>query len=101
LKYQNSDISIGWKKPDREIKSVMTQGIIPVVCIFCRFKTCVEFDLGLHLYESHRVELVTLPIGKGSLDFRIEYAINEGRRVGLALHHLDENSKKRLGFEKP
>lgn len=102
MKYQDSDISIGWKrsKPEREIKTVIIEGIIPVVCIFCRFMTCIEFDLGLHLYESHRMELVKIPIGKGSLDFRIEYAINEGRRVGVALHLLDENSKQRLGFEK-
>jgi hypothetical protein len=40
------------------------------------------------------MELVKLPIGRGSLDFRIEYAINEGRRVGAALHLLDENPNK-------
>jgi hypothetical protein len=70
-----------------------------VVCIFCRFTTCIEFDLELHLYESHKMELVKLPVGKGSLDFRIEYAVNEGRRVGAALHLLDEGAKQRLGFE--
>ena len=73
---------------------------MPVVCIFCRFTTSIEFDLGLHLYESHKIELVKLPIGKGSLDFRIEYAINEGKRVGAALHLLDQNSKQKLGFDK-
>jgi hypothetical protein len=52
------------------------------------------------LYESHRTELVKQPIGKGSVDFRIEYAINEGRRVGASLRLLDQNSKQRLGFEK-
>jgi hypothetical protein len=45
------------------------------------------------------MELVKLPVGKGSLDFRIEYAVNEGRRVGAALHLLDEGAKQRLGFE--
>ncbi|MFZ0512879.1 MAG: hypothetical protein WAM14_14825 [Candidatus Nitrosopolaris sp.] len=44
--------------------------------------------------------MVKLPIGKGSFDFGIEYAITEGRRVGAALHLLDQNSKQRLGFEK-
>jgi hypothetical protein len=44
--------------------------------------------------------LVKQPIGKGSLDFRIEYAINEGRRVGASLRLLDQNSKQRLGLEK-
>jgi hypothetical protein len=45
------------------------------------------------------MELVNLSIGKGSLDFRIEYAINESRRVGGALLFLDENTKQRLGFD--
>lgn len=87
-------------KPESRIKSVMIEGVIPVVCIFCKFMTCIQFDLHLHLYESHRTELVKLPIGKGSFDFRIEYALNEGRRIGIALHLLDQNSKQRLGFEK-
>jgi hypothetical protein len=78
----------------------MIEGVIPIVCIFCRFTTCIELDLELHLHESHRIELVKLPIGKGSLDFRIEYAISEGRMVGDALCLLDENSKQRLGFDK-
>jgi hypothetical protein len=89
-----------WKKPQTGIKSVMTEGVMPVVCIFCKSITCVEFDLELHLYENHKIELVNLPIGKGSLDFRIEYAINEGRRVGAVLHLLDQNSKQKLGFDK-
>jgi len=46
------------------------------------------------------MELVKLPVGKGSLDFRIEYAINEGRRVGAALHLLDQNFKQKPGFDK-
>ena len=38
--------------------------------------------------------------GKGSLDFRIEYAINECRRIGAALLLLDQNSKQKLGYDK-
>lgn len=97
MKYQNSDINTG--RPESGTKSAIIEGVIPIVCIFCRFITCVEFDLEIHLYEGHRIELVKLPIGKGSFDFRIKYAIDEGRRVGLALNLLDENSKQRLGFE--
>jgi hypothetical protein len=100
LKYQSSEISTGCEKPESGIKSVVIEGVISVVCIFCRFTTSIEFDLELHLLESHKIELVKLPIGKGSLDFRIEYAINEGRRVGAALHLLDQNSKQKLGFDK-
>jgi hypothetical protein len=76
----------------------MIEGVGPVICIFCRFVTCIEFDLDLHLYENHRMELVNLPIGKGSLNFRIEYAIKEGRSASLALINLDKESKQRLGF---
>jgi hypothetical protein len=99
LKYEISNIDNGLKKSGIEIKQVMIEGIIPVVCIFCRFTTCIEFDLWLHLYDSHTIELVKLPIGKGSVDFRIEYAINEGRRVGEALHLLDGNSNRRYGVK--
>ncbi|MGC1931721.1 MAG: hypothetical protein WA667_22355 [Candidatus Nitrosopolaris sp.] len=99
MRYQNLRTGIR-SKPESRIKSVMIEGVIPVVCIFCKFMTCIQFDLELHLYESHRTELVKLPIGKGSVDFRIEYAINEGRRVGASLRLLDQNSKQRLGFEK-
>jgi hypothetical protein len=99
LRYKNSDVNIGRENPQTKTRSVMIEGLIRLVCIFCKFITCIEFDLELHLYESHRMELVKLPIGKGSLDFRIEYAINEGRRVGRALLLLDENTKQSLGFD--
>jgi hypothetical protein len=90
-----------WKeKPQTKTKSVMIEGVISLVCIFCKFITCIKFDLELHLYENHKAELVRLPIGKGSLGFRIEYALNEGRRVGAALHLLGSNSKQKLGFDK-
>jgi hypothetical protein len=43
------------------------------------------------------MELVKLPIGKGSFDFRIKYAIDEGRRVGRALNKYS-SPKERPGF---
>ena len=67
-----------------ESTSMMIEGITPIVCIFCKFTTCVEFDMDLHLYQLHRIELLKLSIGKGSFDFRIKYAIDEGRRVGVS-----------------
>jgi hypothetical protein len=49
-------------------------------CIFCdEYKTQIEFDLELHLYEMHRWELLTkLPFkGKGySMDYRNAYVIH-------------------------
>jgi len=44
------------------------------------------------------MDLVRLPIGKCPLNFRIKYAIEEGRRIGQALNLCDEESKQRLGF---
>lgn len=98
LRYKSSYLNTGSKRGS-ETKSVIIEGLNPLVCIFCRFTTCIELDLELHLYESHKMELVKIPIGKGSLDFRLEYGINEGRRVGAALHLLDKNSKQKLGFD--
>jgi hypothetical protein len=99
LRYRYSDINAGWKREGSRTKSVIIEGLNPLVCIFCRFTTSIGFDMELHVYESHKMELVRLPIGKGSLDFRLEYAINEGRRVGAVLHLLDQNSKQKLGFD--
>jgi hypothetical protein len=77
----------------------LIDGITPVVCIFCRqYITSIEFDIDLHLYEYHRMELVTLPIGKGSLDFRINYAIEEGRMIGAILEMLSKEDKEKLGL---
>jgi hypothetical protein len=102
LKYQRSPANIAWRRSEPEVgtrlKAVTIEGVIPVVCIFCRVITCIEFDLDLHLYECHRMDLVKLPIGSGSLNFRIEYAIEEGRRFGQALNLFDDETKQRLGF---
>ncbi len=68
------------------------------VCIFCRRTIEIEFDLELHLHEQHRIELVGLCYGKGSLDSRIEYAIEEGNKVALAIKHLNKEDRMKLGF---
>jgi|SRR5215831_7413564 len=67
------------------VKSVIIDGIPPSTCIFCHnLSTSIDFDMDLHLYENHKTELFRLSIAKGlyfSLDSRIEYTINEGRKV--------------------
>jgi hypothetical protein len=66
-----------------EIKSVTIDGVPPMACIFCvnpRFTTCIESDLGVHLYENHRRELKGLT-GRWSLNVNIKYAIAEGKRI--------------------
>ncbi len=58
----------------------------------------IEFDLELHLYEKHRQELVHLPIGKSSIDRRIEYAIKEGNKVATMIKHISKQDRMKLGF---
>jgi hypothetical protein len=42
----NKIITIGRRKG-----GTIIQGKTPIVCIFCKFMTSIEFDLDLHLYE--------------------------------------------------
>ena len=55
-------------------------------------------DLDLHLYEKHWIELVKLPIGKGSINYRIEYAIKEGKKIRNALANMNPKVRERLGI---
>lgn len=48
----------------------------PIVCAFCsKYVTYIEFDLELHLYETHNIRS----------DSKIKYAINEGKELGLKI----------------
>jgi len=58
---------------DGEDKSKVELPLLP--CPWCDYKHAIEFDLGNHLLANHRGELLKLPIGKGSMDNRIDYAI--------------------------
>jgi DNA replicative helicase MCM subunit Mcm2 (Cdc46/Mcm family) len=52
-----------------------------IPCIFhCGYKTPIEFDLALHLQERHRMDLIKLPIGKGSMEHRADYAVELGKK---------------------
>ena len=50
--------------------------------------TYIEFDLGLHMMEHHKQEMVKLPIGRGSLDYRIDYAVELCKQM---TNHRREN----------
>jgi hypothetical protein len=54
-------------------------GLPKISCIFCKsYKTQIEFDLGLHLQERHRMELIKkLSMGNGyhSIEQRADYAV--------------------------
>lgn len=82
----------------REKRGTIIGGIPPIPCIFCNFMTSIEFDLDLHLYEKHWTKLVKLPIGKGNIDFRIAYAIKEGKKISNALANLTPERRDNLGI---
>src|SRR5262245_26107746 len=82
----------------REKRGTIIEGIYPIPCIFCHFMTSIEFDLDLHLYEKHRLELVKLSIGKDNIDFRIVYAIMEGKKISNALANLTPKRRGVLGI---
>jgi hypothetical protein len=50
-------------------------GLAAIPCIFCNFKDPIEFDLSLHYLEKHKRELFRLPMGKGSMEERADYAV--------------------------
>ena len=58
----------------------------------------IEFDLELHLHEQHRLELLRLWRGRGSMDSRIEYAIKEGKKIAAAIKHLNKEDRIKLGL---
>jgi hypothetical protein len=58
---------------DGEDKAKVELPVLP--CPWCDYKHAIEFDLGNHLLANHRGELLKLPIGKGSMDNRIDYAV--------------------------
>lgn len=80
---------------------------LPVLeCIFCdKYKTAIEFDMDLHLYEKHRNELLTqFPFrGKGySMDDRIGYFINQIKIRGQKFEQIKTNqaTPQAIGVEK-
>jgi hypothetical protein len=50
-------------------------------CLWCDYKDPIEFDLGNHILERHKDELLKLPIGKCPMENRIEYAIQQIKRM--------------------
>ena len=62
-------------------------------CFWCigaqRWQTTyIEFDLGLHMLEQHKLDMVKLPIGRCSMDYRIDYAVEQCKQM---TNHLREN----------
>jgi hypothetical protein len=61
-------------------------------CLWCDHKDPIEFDLGNHLLEHHKGELLKLPVGKGSMEVRIDYAIQQMKRM-MAAQYDDEDTE--------
>ena len=69
------------------IKEVIIEGIAPIYCVFCNnFRTSIQFDLEMHLYENHKMKLVKLPIGKGNIQHRIDCAVEECKKRIVSIY---------------
>ncbi|MGA7898978.1 MAG: hypothetical protein WCA39_08980, partial [Nitrososphaeraceae archaeon] len=71
---------------------VALAGLPEIPCAWCDYKHTIEFDLGNHLLANHRGELMKLPVGKGSMEIRIDYAIQQTKRM-MAAQYEDENAE--------
>jgi hypothetical protein len=60
------------------VNNTLLSGLSKIPCIFCTYSNPIRFDLGLHLIEKHRMELVKLRIGKASMEVRVDHAIELG-----------------------
>ena len=56
-------------------------GLPEIPCAWCDYKHTIEFDLGNHLLANHRGELMKMPVGNGSMEIRIDYAIQQTKRM--------------------
>jgi len=63
------------------------------------YKHAIEFDLGNHLLANHRGELPKLPIGKGSMDNRIDYAVEMLKSRMAAQYEDDEDDAEENGSD--
>ena len=72
---------------------VTTVGLPEIPCAWCDYKNAIEFDLGNHLFAIHRDELLKLPIGKGSMEIRIDYAIQRIKRIMVAQYNEEDEDE--------
>ena len=73
--------SVAYTFTETPVDGKAKEADLPVLpCIWCDYKHPIEFDLGNHLLANHRERLLKLPIGKGSMDIRIDYAIQQTKR---------------------
>ena len=77
-----------WINKDRDI---FVLSIHASFWAWCDYKNTIEFDLGNHLLANHRDELLKLPVGKGSMEIRIDYAIQQTKRMMGAQYDDDDD----------
>jgi hypothetical protein len=66
-------------------KGLVVEVNLPLLpCLWCDYQNPIEFDLGTHFLERHKEELLKLPIGKCPMENRIEYAIQQIKRMMAA-----------------
>jgi hypothetical protein len=80
--HQSSKLILNRKSETKEVK------LPHLPCVWCDYKDPIEFDLGNHLLANHRQELLKLPIGKASMETRINHAIQWAKRT-MRLGYVD------------
>ena len=94
LKCDASDASdASYRKGNQNGKTKAEQvGFPDMPCLYCAYKDPLDFDLSLHYIEKHRQYLVRLPLGKGSIDDRADYAVElSKRKLFETLDEADED----------
>jgi hypothetical protein len=72
---------------------VALAGLPEIPCLWCDYKNTIEFDLGNHFLENHKEELLKLLVGKGSMEIRIDYAIQQTKRMMAAQYDDEEEDE--------
>jgi hypothetical protein len=95
LKCDASDASDApYRKGNQNGKTKAEQtGMPELPCIYCNFRDPIEFDLSLHYIEKHRPDLIRLPIGKGSIEDRADYAVKLSKRKLFETLDEDEDNE--------
>ncbi len=62
-----------------------------IPCLWCKYTDKIKFDLSLHYIKFHRRKLIELPIGKGSLEKRADYAVEKSIELMVKLSKDDQS----------
>jgi len=88
---KDSEVTTAEEEAAAKLRDKIKQvGLPPIPCIFCNHSDPIEFDLVVHLLEHHKPELFKLPIGKGSMEYRTEYAVNLAKKKLVESYEKEE-----------